>query len=325
MKRRDFITLLGGAAAAWPLTAHAQQPAMPVIGWLYGVSAAGWADRTDGFRRGLGEAGFVEGRNVAIEYHWADDRYERLPALAADLVARKVAVIVAGGEAADAVTAATRSIPIVFTTGGDPIAAGYVASLNRPGSNATGFTTFGGALGPKRLELLHELLPAATRIALLVNPKDPALEANTAEMQAAARRLGLEIIVVSAGRDDEIEAALAAAVQQRAAALVLGTDPFLISRGGEIAALALRHALPTTLATRPAGGTAVLMSYGPNVPDMYRQAGVYAGRILKGEKPGDLPVMQPTKFELIVNVKAAKAIGLTIPEAFLLRADELIE
>jgi putative ABC transport system substrate-binding protein len=321
MKRRDFITLLGGAAA-WPHAARAQQP-VPVVGWLYPVSADGWADRTDGFRRGLGEAGFIEGRNVMIEYRWAEGRYERLPAMAADLIGRKVAVIVAGGEAADAVMAATRSIPLVFTTGGDPVAAGYVASLNRPGGNATGFTTLGGELAPKRLELLHELLPAARRIAFLVNSNNKADdEAEVAE--AAARRLGLEIIIVGAGSDSEIEEALSAAVQQGAAALFCGNNAFLLSRGEQIAASALRHALPTSLTQRPVTSGA-LMSYTSNVPDIYRQAGRYVGRILKGEKPGDLPVLQPTKFELIINLKTAKALGLTIPESFLLRADEVIE
>jgi putative tryptophan/tyrosine transport system substrate-binding protein len=326
VKRRQFIALLGGAAAIWPLAARAQQPAMPVIGWLYGVSAAGWTDRADGFRRGLGEAGFVDGRNVTIEYRWAEDQYGRLPAMAADLVGRKVALIVAGGQAVQAAMAATRSIPIVFTTGVDPVAAGSVASLSRPGGNATGFTTFGRELASKLLELLRELLPTARRIALLVNPNDPAdMQTDTEQAEAAARRLGLEIVVVGAGSEKEVESALAAAAQQGAAAIFVGNDAFLVSRGERIAALALRHVLPTSLPTRPAGATAALMSYGPNVPDMYRQAGVYVGRILKGEKPGDLPVLQPTKFELIINLKTAKALDLTIPESFLLRADEVIE
>jgi putative ABC transport system substrate-binding protein len=326
MRRRQFITLLGGAALAWPLAARAQQGALPVIGWLYGVSAAAWADRTDGFRRGLGEAGFVEGRNVTIEYRWAEGRYDRLPAMAADLVGRKVAVIVAGGEGPEAAMAATRSIPIVFTTGNDPIAAGYVTSLGRPGGNVTGFTLFGGELASKRLEILHELLPAAGRIALLVNPNEPAdAQIDTEEARAAARRLGLEIIVVGARNDDEIEGALAAAVQQGAAAIFCGIDAFLISRGEQIAALALRHALPTSFQQRAAVTAGALMSYGPNAPEIYRQAGRYVGRILKGEKPGDLPVLQPTKFDLVINLKTAKALGLTIPEAFLLRADEVIE
>jgi putative ABC transport system substrate-binding protein len=219
--------------------------------------------------------------------------------------------------------AATRSIPIVFTTGGDPVAGGYVASLNRPGGNATGVTTFSGELTQKRLELLHDILPAAGRIALFVNPNSP--ENSTEQVQTAARRLGLGTIVVGAGSENEIETAVAAAVQQGAAALFVDTDPFLISRGGQIAALALRHALPISLPTHTAGAIAALMSYGPNVPDMYRQAGAYVGRILKGEKAGDLPVLQPTKFELVINLKTAKTLGLTIPESLLLRADEVIE
>jgi putative ABC transport system substrate-binding protein len=323
MKRRDFISLLGGAAATWPIAAGAQQPAMPVIGWLYGVSAAGWADRTEGFRRGLAEAGFVDGRNVGIEYHWAEDQYDRLPAMAADLVARKVAVIAAGGQAALAAIGATRSIPIVFTAGTDPIAFGLVASLNRPGGNATGVTTFSAELAPKRLELLRELLPAAGGIALLVGPATE--QRDIEEVQAAARRLGLTLIVVRAGSENEVERALAAAVQQRAAALIVGTDEFLSGWTGQIAALALRHGLLTSFAQRAPVTAGGLMSYGTDAADMYRQAGVYAGRILKGAKPSDLPVVQPTKFELVVNLKTAKAIGLTIPESFLARADEVIE
>jgi putative ABC transport system substrate-binding protein len=325
MRRREFITLVGGSAML-PVAARAQQPTMPVIGWLYGVSAAAWADRADGFRRGLGEAGFVEGRNVTTEYLWAEDRYDRLPAMAADLVRRQVAVIVAGGQAAQAAMAATRSIPIVFTTGIDPVAAGSVASLNRPGGNATGLTTFGQELASKRLELLHELLPAARKIALLVNPNDPAEpQTDTEQAQAAARRLGLEIVVVRAGSENEVERALAAAVQQGAAALVLGTNESLASWSRQIAAVALRRTLPTSLGQRGAVAAGGLMSYASDAPDLYRQAGVYAGRILKGEKPGDLPVLQPTKFELVFNLKTAKALGLTIPESFLLRADEVIE
>jgi putative ABC transport system substrate-binding protein len=323
MRRREFITLLGGAAVSLSFAARAQQPALPVIGWLYGVSAAGWADRTEGFRRGLGEAGFVEARNVTIEYHWAEDQYDRLPAMAADLVSRKVAVIVAGGQAALAAIAATRSVPIVFTAGTDPIAFGLAASLNRPGGNATGVTTFGAELAPKRLELLRELLPAAGRIALLVGPATE--QRDIEDLHAAARRVGLALIVVGAGSENEVERALAAAVQQGAAALIVGTDEFLTGWSGQIAALALRQALPTSFAQRAPVTAGGLISYGPDTPDMYRQAGVYVGRILKGEKPADLPVVQPTKFELIINLKTAKALGLTIPESFLLRADEVIE
>jgi putative ABC transport system substrate-binding protein len=261
-----------------------------------------------------------------IEYRWAEGRYDRLPAMAADLVGRKVAVIVAGGGGPKAAMTATRSIPIVFTTGSDPIAGGFVTSLNRPGGNATGVTLYGRELTSKRLELLHELLPTAERIALLVNPSEPIdTQTDTADAQAAARRLGLEVIVVGAVSENEIESALTAAVQQGAAALFCGIDAFLISRGEQIAALALRHALPTSFQQRAAVTAGALMSYGPNAPDLYRQAGLYVGRILKGEKPGDLPVLQPTKFDLVINLKTAKALGLTIPESFLLRADEVIE
>jgi putative tryptophan/tyrosine transport system substrate-binding protein len=332
MKRREFITLIGGAVAApavsWPRAARAQQPALPVVGSLYAVSAAQWADYMAGFRRGLSEKGFVEGRNVAIEYRWADNQPERLPALAADLVGHKVAVILAGGSniGVRAVMAATRTIPIVFTSGADPVAAGFVASLNRPGGNVTGVTLINGELLPKKLELLHELLPAATKIALLLATSDPvSARENIEGAQLAARRYGLEIIILECSTEKEIEAAFATAIQQRAAALYVSAGAFLVSRREQIAALALRHALPTMAGTREAAVAGQLMSYGSNQVDVYRQAGVYVGRILKGEKPADLPVMQPTKFELFINLKTAKALGLTIPEAFLLRADEVIE
>jgi putative tryptophan/tyrosine transport system substrate-binding protein len=328
MRRREFITLIGGAAA-WPIAAHSQQqPTMPVIGLLYGVSAAEWAHRVAAMRRGLGEMGFVEGRNAAIDYRWAAGQFDRLPEMAADLVNRNVAVITCGGSdlATRAAMAATQTIPIIFTTAGNPVQLGFVASLNRPGGNATGVTTFGRELGPKRLELLRELLPAAGKIALLVNPNQPAVsQAEIQSTQAAARRLGLEIIVVSAGTENEIESALATAVQQGAAALQVSSDAFLTSRYESIAATGLHHALPTISNDRSAVRAGQLMSYASNAEDLYRQAGTYIGRILKGEKPGDLPVLQPTKFELAINLKTATTLGLTIPEAFLLRADEVIE
>jgi putative ABC transport system substrate-binding protein len=326
-KRREFITLLGGAAAAWPVAARAQQ-AVPVIGSLYGVSAAQWAEPMAGFRRGLNEWGFVEGGNVTIEYRWAEGQFDRMPAMAADLVNRKVAVILVGGnlDGIRAAMAATRTIPIVFTTASDPVATGLVASLNRPGGNVTGVTVIASELGPKRLELLHELLPTAKKIALLVNPKVPTvLQDDIQRAQAAARRFGLEMIVVRGGDEDEIERAIASAVQQGVSALQVGDDAFLDSRRAQIAALSLRHALPTIALTRRAVAAGSLMSYGSNQVDVYRHAGIYVGRILKGEKPANLPVLQPTKFELVINLKTATALGLTIPPMLLARADEVIE
>jgi putative ABC transport system substrate-binding protein len=302
---------------------------MQVVGMLYGVSAAEWAVYMVGFRRGLSEGGFVEGRNVTIEYRWAEGQLARMPVMAADLVARKVAVILAGGSniGVRAAMAATQTIPIVFTTTVDPIAAGYVASLNRPGGNVTGITLIQIELVSKRLELLHEVLPAATRVAVIVDPADNQVSAQETiqRAQAAARRLGLEIIIFNCDSENEIEAAFASAVQQRAAAVFVGNNAFLDNRREQIAALALRHALPTMGGSREAVAAGALMSFATDQVDMYRQAGVYVGRILKGEKPADLPVMQPTKFELVINLKTAKAIGLTIPESFLLRADEVIE
>jgi putative ABC transport system substrate-binding protein len=328
VNRRRLITLLGGAAAAWPLAARGQQPTMPVVGSLYGVSAAEWAEPMTGFRRGLSERGFDEGRNVTIEYRWAEGQFDRMPAMAADLVSRKVAVILVGGnlDGVRAAMAATQSIPIVFTTAADPVATGLVASLNRPGGNVTGVTVFAGELGPKRLELLHELLPTAKKIALLVNPKVPAvLQHDIENAQMAARRLGLEIIAVKGGSENEIEKAFATAAQERASALQVGDDAFLDSRRGQIAALGLRHALPTIALTRRAVAAGSLMSYGANQVDVYRHAGIYVGRILKGEKPADLPVQQPTKFELVINLKTAKLLGFEVPPTLLARADEVIE
>ena len=272
------------------------------------------------FHRSLGETGFVEGRNVAVEYRWADGQFDRLPGMAADLVGRKVEVILAGGSvvAVQAAMAATKTIPIVFTVTNDPVAAGFVASLNRPGGNVTGVTMIGIEVAQKRLELLHEVVPSATRIALLVNQNNPVSRQDSIQSaQTASRRLGLEIIVVNAGTENEIEAAIASAVQQRAAALFIGGDAFLSSRHEQIAALALRDALPTSAAGREAIKAGMLMSYGSSLTDMYRQAGLYVGRILKGEKPADLPVMQPTKFELVINLKTAKALGITVPPTLL--------
>jgi putative ABC transport system substrate-binding protein len=324
--RREFITLLGGATA-WPLAARAQQTTMPVIGSLQGVSAAQWAEPMAGFHRGLGEAGYVEGRNVAIEYRWAEGQFDRLRAMAADLVSRRVAVIFVGPDVGvQAAMAATKTIPIVFATASDPVAAGFVPSLGRPGGNATGVTFMGTELVAKRLELLREILPAAVRIALLVNPNNAGLmQDNIQQSEAAVRRLGLEMVVVKAGSESEIESGIAGAVQQRANALTLGNDAYLSSFSRQIAFLALRHALPTMSSSREYVTAGILMSYGTNQRDSYRQAGVYVGRLLKGDKPADLPVLQPTKFELLINLTTAKAIGLKIPESFLLRADAVIE
>jgi putative ABC transport system substrate-binding protein len=285
-------------------------------------------ERMAGFFRGLGEAGFTEGRNVAIEYRWADGQFDRLPGMAADLVGRKVTVLfaTAGDVGIRAAIAATKTIPIVFGTASDPVAAGFVASLNRPGGNVTGVTQLGQELGPKRLELLHELLPTTTRIALLVNPSNPTNAENVIQVtEASARHLGLETVVLRAGSDDEIERAIARAVQQRAGALNVGADAYLSSRERQIAFFALRHGLPTMANARESVAAGILMGYGPSRADFSRQQGIYVGRILKGEKPADLPVLQPTKFELTVNLTTAKALGLTVPATLLATADEVIE
>ena len=301
---------------------------MPVIGVLYGVSAAEWADHMVAFRRGLGETGFVEGRNVVIEYRWADGQYDRMPWMAADLIGRRVAVILMGRntDSVRAMLAATQTIPIVFTTGTDPVAAGLVASLNRPGGNATGVTVVAGELGPKRLELLHEVVPGIKKIAVFVNPNNRLIsEADIHSAQAAAPRLGLEVIVVNVGTEKEIQRAFATAVQQGAGAVHVGGDLVLRSSREQIAALALRHKLPTMSTWREAVRAGQLISYGANELDMYRHAGLYVGRILKGEKPADLPVQAPTKYELVINLKTAKVLGLDVPPQLLARADELIE
>ena len=325
IRRREFIAGLGGAVA-WPVAARAQQPALPVIGLLGGVSAAQYAERVAGFHRGLSETGYVEGRNVAIEYHGADD-LNRLPTMAADLVSRRVAVIfVFSDVGTQAAMAATKTIPIVFLTGSDPVAAGFVPSLARPDGNVTGLTAFGVELVAKRLELLHELLPGARRIALLVNPTNPGIAQNVIEQsQVAARRLGLEIVVLKAATEGDIESSVATAVQQRAAALSIGSDAYLVPRSRQIAFFALSHRLPTMGVAREQVSDGILMTYGPNLVDIFRQAGVYVGRILKGDKPASLPVMQPTKFELLINTTTAKAIGLQVPYKLLALADEVIE
>ena len=327
MRRREFITLLGAVSVS-SLAARAQQSAMPVIGVLHGVSAAQWTDRMVGFHRGLGETGFTEGRNVAVEYRWAEGQFDRLPAMAADLVSRNVAVICAGaGDVAiRAAMAATKTTPIVFTTASDPVRAGFVASLGRPGGNVTGTTFMGVELVAKRLELLHEIFPGITRIALLVNPNNPGLMQDNIELsKSAAQRLGLEMVIVKAGSEGEIESAVGAAVQHQAKAMSIGNDAYLSSRSRQIAFFALRHGLPAMSESRDGVAAGLLVSYGPNQAETFRRAGLYIGRILKGEKPADLPVIQPTNFELFINLTTAKALGLQIPSQLLGRADELIE
>jgi putative ABC transport system substrate-binding protein len=323
--RRDFITLLGGAAA-WPLTARAQQPAMPVIGFLHAASPEPFAPFVAAFREGLNEARYVEGRNVTIEYRWAENRYERLPALTADLVARRVAVLVAPGDIAPAAAkAATSSIPIVFIVASDPIKLGIVASLNRPGGNITGISMFTSALMAKRIELLTELVPNAATIGLLINPTSVTAGTDVNYAQTAGRALGRQIEVLNASNESEIAAAFGTLAKQRIGALVTGTDVLFSNQHVQIAALASRHAIPAIYPWPEFVSAGGLASYGTSHAEPYREAGVYVGRILKGEKPADLPVMQPTKFKLVINLKTAKALGLEVPPTLLARADEVIE
>jgi putative ABC transport system substrate-binding protein len=325
MRRREFITLLGGATV-WPRAAHAQQPAMPVVGFFNGGSPDGYAPYLAAFHLGLKEAGFIEGRNVAIEYRWAEGQYDRLPTIAAELVHRQVAVIVANSPPVFAVKAATATIPIVFTTASDPVQVGLVASLGRPGGNLTGVTQLGVEVAPKRLEIAHELAPKATIVAVLVNPTNPATaETQLRDLQAAARTLGLQLHVLHASTDRDFDTAFATLVQLRAGALVIGTDGFLLSRTKQLAALTVRHAVPAVFQDRAFAAAGGLMSYGGSTTDQYRQGGVYTGRILKGDKPADLPVVRSTKVELFINLKTAKTLGLIVPTALLLRADEVIE
>jgi ABC-type uncharacterized transport system substrate-binding protein len=328
VKRREFITLLGGAAVTWPLAARAQQSAMPVIGFLNAASAQSYARPLAAFLKGLGEAGYVDGRNVAIEYRWAEGRTERLPALTADLVQRRVAVIAAtSSPAALAAKAATSTIPIVFETAADPVQLRLVASLNRPGGNVTGVTQTNLEVAPKRLEFLHELLPAARVMALLVNPSNPAVaETTESQMQAAARTLGLELHVLNATSESDLDAVFAKVSELRASGLVISAgDPLFASRPGQLGALAARHAVPAVAPNREFVTAGGLASYGADIADAYRLAGSYVGRILKGEKPADLPVQQATKIELRINLRAANALGITFPLSLLGRADEVIE
>jgi putative tryptophan/tyrosine transport system substrate-binding protein len=325
MRRREL--LLGGAAIAWPLATRAQQKAMPVIGWLGNSSPAMGAWSVAALREGLSETGYVEGQNLAIEYRWAEDRYERLPALADDLVRLKVDLIVTGGGAPSARAAknATSTIPIVFTGVGDPVGVGRVTSLARPAGNLTGVSILANELTPKRLQLISEFVPRAKTIAFLVNPTNAANESVTRQLQETAQVKGVQLPVMKAGTEQEIDAAFATFINLHAEALVVGADPFFTSRRDQLVALASRHAVPAIYFAREYTASGGLISYGPSLPASYRQAGVYAGKILKGAKPAELPVQQPTKFELVINMKTAKALGLTVPQSLLARADEVIE
>jgi putative tryptophan/tyrosine transport system substrate-binding protein len=325
--RRKFLATLVGGAAAWPLAARAQQSAMPVVGFLGTASPGPFAHLVAGFRRGLQETGFVEDRNVVIEYRWAEGHYDRVPALMADLIRRQVAVIVTvGGEtSAAAAKAATTTIPIVFNAATDPVKLGLVASLARPGGNATGVNTFTTELAEKRLGLLHDLVPAASTIAVLLNPDFAPAAVNARESETAARAVGKEVVIFNASSETEIETAFAKIVQARPGALLVGSDPFFNSRRDRIVLLAARHAIPAIYEWREFAEAGGLMSYGTSLVEAYRQQGVYAGRILKGEKPADLPVVQLSKFELVINLKTAKALGLAIPPGVLAIADEVIE
>ena len=327
MKRREFITLIGGMVVAWPLAAAAQQPALPVVGFLGAGSRESDAYRAAAVRKGLIEAGFVEGRNVAFEYRWAEDQYERLPALAADLVRREVAVFVAIGGITSAIAAksATATIPIVFEIGGDPIGMGLVASLNRPGGNIPGVSFLINTLVAKQFEVLHETVPKTALIGFLVNPTNPDADNETKSARAAAGSVGQKIAIVQARTDSELETTFVTLVQQRAGALVICADPFFNNQRDKLVELATRQKLPAIHSLREYAAAGGLMSYGTSITEAHRLVGLYAGRILKGEKPADLPVQQSTKVELVINLKTAKALGLTVPPQIVARADEVIE
>jgi putative ABC transport system substrate-binding protein len=327
MRRREFITLLGGTAATWPLAARAQQGTLPVIGWLSARSPAEAASVLQAFRQGLGQVGYFEGKNVTIEYRWAEGRYDRLPALAAELVSRQVTVIAAtGGEPSPlAAKAATTTIPIVCTLGGDPVETGLVASLNRPGGNLTGTTVMTLEMASKRLDLVRQVAPKTTAIAMLINPRFPPASAEVRETQHAARSLGIQINLLNASTVSEIDAAFTTIVAQGSGALIIGTDPFLLGQREQVVRLAARHMVPTIYFLREFVEAGGLMSYGPNIANGYRQAGVYTGLILNGANPAVLPIVRPTQFQLYLNLKTAKALGLEIPPLLLALADEVIE
>jgi putative ABC transport system substrate-binding protein len=326
VKRREFMTLLGGAAVSVPFAAGAQAP-IPVVGFMHGASPSYLGQFVEALRKGLAEQGFVEGQNLAIEYRWAEGHYERLPALAADLVERKVAAILAmgGTDPARAAKAATSTIPIIFVSAADPVKTGLVASLNRPGGNVTGVSLIAAALDEKKLGLLHELVPKTSVIAGLVNPNYPGAKTQADDIQEAARHLGISAIALTAGTDDEIDAAFAEAPRQGAGAMLVSSDPFFNSRAGRFVAAAARHSIPVIYPQREYVRGGGMLSYGPDFSDGYRNSGVYVGKILKGAKPAELPVMQPTKFELVINLKTAKVLGITVPPTLLATADEVIE
>jgi ABC-type uncharacterized transport system substrate-binding protein len=326
VRRREFITLLGGAAATLPMRAFAEQ-GTPVIGFLSGASSWEFAHAADAFRQGLADTGYVEGRSVLIEYRWAEGRYDRVPTLVGDLIRRGVAVIAATGGVASvlAAKAATSSIPIVFANGGDPVKLGVVERLNRPGGNITGATFFNNALGPKRLQVLRDVAPKATTIAMLVNPGNPNTEFDAKEIESAARSLGLRILRVNAGSEREFDRAFATMAEQGVGALIVNADAFFYARRDQLIELATRLAVPAIYELREFATAGGLMSYGANIAEAYHKAGVYAGRVLRGEAPGDLPIQQATRFELVINLKTAKALGLTLPPTLLALADEVIE